>query len=142
MARSDLESQQICRAAEQVFGETGVFLAYAHGSRIHGTPATGSDLDVGYYVDSGGTLSIQEEMVLEVRLSDLLAVEVDLRNLREAPLEMRGRVLERGIRIYCSDDVARVNLERDLLSSYHDYKEEYAVMHRMRLDAIAAKGLA
>jgi predicted nucleotidyltransferase len=142
MANAELSHDRIRRAAEHVFENTGVFLAYAYGSRIHGKPSARSDLDVGYYADPGRPPPIREEMALGAKMSELLAVEVDLRDLREAPLELRGRVIEDGIRVYCGDDVARVNLERDLLSRYHDRKEEYELMHRMRLRAIAAKGLA
>ena len=55
-----------------------------------------------------------------------------------APLALRGRVLEEGRRIYCSDEVARVNLECDLLSRYFDYKPELEALRRLRLAAMAA----
>ncbi len=66
---------------------------------------------------------------------------MDLRDLGEAPLELRGRVLEEGIRIYCSDEVARVNLERDLLGCYHDCKPAFERMHEQRLKAFAREGV-
>jgi predicted nucleotidyltransferase len=138
----DVDRERILSAAVLVFEGSEVFLAYAYGSRIHGAPRSESDLDIGYYVkDHGKGLSIQEEMTLAAKLSSLLDVEVDLRNLGDAPLEMRGRVLEKGLRIYCANDVARVNLERDLLSRYHDYKEEWEMLHRARVRDVAANGL-
>ncbi len=39
------------------------------------------------------------------------------------------------------DLVARVGLERDTLSRYHDYKAEFEEMHEIRLRRIAEKGI-
>ena len=130
------------RVAQDVFLGTRVFLAYVYGSRIRGNCRADSDLDIGYYLSEtqgfdGGPLSIHDEMVLADRLSRLIGIAVDLRNMQAAPLELRGRVLEEGERIFCSDERARVALESDLLSRYHDYKPTFAAMHEIRLAALA-----
>ena len=80
-------------------------------------------------------------MILAGHLSDRLGMEVDLRNLGEAPLEWRGRVLEMGVRVYYRDEVQRVNLERDLLSRYLDQKPAFERMHELRLKRFAESGL-
>lgn len=121
-----------------------MLVAYAFGSRVAGTPRPDSDLDVGYYLDGyrhGDRLSIGEEMRLASRLSTAVGLDVDLRNLAEAPLELRGRVLEEGVRIYSGDAAARVALERDLLARYHEYKDTFRRMHAIRLRAVAERGL-
>ena len=84
---------------------------------------------------------LREELRLASALSDAVQFPVDLRNLAEAPLELRGHVLEEGVRIYSGDDVARVELERDLLGRYHDYKDVFRHMHEARLRALAARGI-
>ena len=135
---------RIQHAAATMFPRRGILAAYAYGSRIYGRPLGDSDLDIGYYplgYPENTGLPLTEELVLEADLSTALGVEVDLRNLAEAPLELRGRVLEDGVRIYSGDDVARVGLERDTLSRYHDYKAEFAEMHEIRLRRIAEKGI-
>lgn len=127
-------------AAGAVFAETPIFLAYAYGSRVCGYPRHASDLDVGYYLPgdrAGHRLSLYEEMILEDKLSRTTGYEVDLRNLGDAPLELRGRVLEEGARIYCSDERARIALESHLLSRYHDYKPTLGAMHARRLAVFA-----
>lgn len=73
--------------------------------------------------------SLREELLLAAELSDAVGTDVDLRDLADAPLELRGRVLEEGIRVYSGDDVARVALERDLLGRYHDYKDVFRELH-------------
>jgi len=144
MSLSESLQAELREAAEAVFAGTDDFLAYAYGSRVRGEARGESDLDVGYYLDDfrrRPPLAIQTEMILAGRLSDRLGVEVDLRDLGGAPLEWRGRVLEEGIRVYCRDEVQRVNLERDLLAQYLDYKETFQRMHELRLRRFAESGL-
>jgi predicted nucleotidyltransferase len=127
-----------------VLDPTDVFLAYAYGSRVRGDARPESDLDIGYYLDDfhrRPRWSIQAELILAGQLSDRLGIEVDLRDLGQAPLEWRGRVLEEGVRIYCRDEVQRVNLERDLLAVYLDRKESFRYMHELRLRRFAESGL-
>jgi predicted nucleotidyltransferase len=131
-------------AADRLFRDRPVLAAYAHGSRMSGHPTPDSDLDVGYYLKgyrAGQALSLREELSLASALSDAVGFEVDLRNLADAPLDLRGRVLEEGIRIYSADEVLRVELERELLGRYHDYKEIFRRMHEERLRALAARGV-
>ena len=131
---------KIRKLAGEAFHNTVVFLAYAYGSRISGRARPDSDLDMGYYLHPScgvQSLPIEEEMLLAARLSRRLGVEVDLRSLDTAPLELRGRVLEDGARIYCSDDVARVSLETAVLAQYHDYKPMFEAMHSSRLLSMA-----
>jgi predicted nucleotidyltransferase len=131
-------------AAGRLFPGSPVLAAYAYGSRVWGRPRPTSDVDVGYYLAgyrSGQSLSLREELLLASALSDEVGLEVDLRNLAGAPLDVRGRVLEEGVRIYSGDDVARVGLERDLLGRYHDYKDAFRRMHELRLRALAARGI-
>jgi uncharacterized protein len=129
-------------AAVAAFAGTSVFVAYAYGSRLWGVARPDSDLDVGYY-----TLPLADGLGLpvptELRLADLLAeaagVEVDLRCLANAPLGLRGRALVEGRRVYSCDEVARVNLERDLLSRYLDYKPKLEAMRELRFAALAER---
>jgi predicted nucleotidyltransferase len=138
-----LPSRDALRAAcAAALSGTPVFLAYAYGSRMAGSPRPDSDLDLGYYLRPNyprSCLGLREELDLAGNLSDALGYEVDLRCLGGAPLEVRGRVLERGLRVYCDDEVARVGLERCLLGEYHDYKDKLAAWRQLRLAALAAR---
>jgi predicted nucleotidyltransferase len=131
-------------ATDAVFADTRIYLAYAYGSRIYGTPRPGSDMDIAYYADSGDESLIaqfERALALEAELCKRTALNVDLRDLRRAPLELRGRVIVEGVRIYCRDRVKQVNLERDTLSRYQDYKDSFDRMHMTRLQNMAAGGL-
>jgi len=130
-------------AAAAAFRDTPVFLAYAYGSRASGTPRADSDLDIGYYLSRSyerHDLPLYDQMLIEARLSGAIGLSVDLRNLADAPLELRGKALEEGVRVYCSDQKARVAIETALLSRYHDYKPTLAASHEQRLAALAAAG--
>ena len=132
----------LARACDLAFSGTPVFLAYVYGSRVWGQPRPDSDLDVGYYCrrdPAGARLPLSEELRLAGLLSDAVGLEVDLRCLGDAPLGLRGRVLEEGRRVYVSDEVARVNLERDLLGEYHDYKPELEALRELRFAALAKR---
>jgi predicted nucleotidyltransferase len=141
---NSLSLEELRELAARLFAGTPVFAAYVYGSRVWGKPGPKSDLDVGYYLRGyafGESLPLRDEMVLAARWHEALGVLVDLRNLGEAPLELRGRVLEDGARIYSSDEPARVALERDLLARYHDYKETFRRLHELRLKTVATKDL-
>ncbi|MBI4476660.1 MAG: nucleotidyltransferase domain-containing protein [Acidobacteria bacterium] len=128
--------------AGPLFRDRSILAAYAYGSRVAGRPRPESDLDVGYYLAPprlGESLPIVVELRLASALSESMGVEIDLRSLVDAPLELRGCVLEEGIRIYSGDDVARVGLERDLLARYHDYKDVFRQMHEIRLKRAARR---
>ena len=138
------EIEVLRRAAQRAFQGGPILVAYAFGSRVSGRPFPESDLDVGYYLCGyrrGETLPFGEEMRLAGEISTAIGREVDLRNLADAPLEFRGRVLEEGTRIYSAQDAERVALERELLGRYHDYKEELLWMHAIRMRRVAARGL-
>ena len=140
----DASLERLRAAAESVFRGRMILAAYAYGSRVSGRPRPESDLDVGYYMRGyhrGESLALREEMRLASDFSEAVGREVDLRNLADAPLELRGRVLEEGVRIFSGDDVERVGLERDLLARYHDYKETFRRMHELRLRRTAERGL-
>lgn len=136
--------EKVRNAAARAFSGGPVLVAYAFGSRVSGRPTQESDLDVGYYLNGhrrGETLPLGEEMRLAAELSAAVGCEVDLRNLADAPLDLRGRILEEGVRIFSAKDAERVALERELLGRYHDYKEEYLRMYEIRRRRVAAKGL-
>jgi predicted nucleotidyltransferase len=131
---------RIRAAATAAFAGRGILAAYVHGSRVAGRPRPESDLDIGYYPLPGcAGLRLADELALAAGLSEAVGLSVDLRNLAEAPLDLRGTVLEEGIRVFSADESLRVDLEVGLLARYHDYKEEYRRLHVERLAGLAAR---
>ena len=137
---NDATLRQLREAARSRFAGTRIVLAYAYGSRVKGVARAESDLDIGYYLrdrTNHAPLPLQDEMRLADALSRVMGCAVDLRNLDGAPLELRGRVLEEGGRIFCADECERVTIERTLLGRYHDYKPAFTEMHKVRLAGFA-----
>lgn len=131
---------ELRKAATAHFTGCGILAVYAYGSRVAGSPRADSDLDVGYYPLPGSSgLPLRAELLLAAKLTEALGVGVDLRNLAEAPLELRGAVLEDGVRVFSSNEEMRVDLEADLLSRYHDYKDVFRRMHEEHLAGLAAR---
>jgi predicted nucleotidyltransferase len=136
--------QKARAVAEELLPAFDMLAAYAYGSRVSGAPRADSDLDVGYFLRGyrdGARLSLSDELALANRLTDRLGVDVDFRDLGGAPLEVRGRIMEDGVRLYSGDFHERVELEGDSYSRYHDYKAEFEELARIRLERIAARGL-
>ncbi len=136
--------QKARTVAEELLPAFDVLAAYAYGSRVSGAPRADSDLDVSCFLRGyrdGARLSLRDELALADRMTDRLQVDVDFRDLSGAPLEVRGRILEEGVRIYSGDFHERVELEADTYSRYHDYKSEFEELARIRLQRIAARGL-
>jgi predicted nucleotidyltransferase len=136
----ETELTRIREAAARVFPGSGVFLAYAYGSRISGNPRPRSDLDVGYYLhreQGAEELPLSEEMGLSARLTLETGHDVDFRCLQHAPLDLRARAMIDGERIYCSDDAARPGFESLILRRYYDQKSVLEKMHQDRINAMA-----
>jgi len=132
--------ERLRSVAATCFSRYDVLAAYAYGSRVSGRPRPDSDLDIGYYPLPGArVLTLREEMALAAKLTESIGLGVDVRNLAEAPLELRGAILEDGVRIYASNEALRVDLEAGLLARYHDYKEIFRRMHEERLAGFTAR---
>jgi predicted nucleotidyltransferase len=135
--------EELKAAAATLFDGTGILAAYAFGSRIAGRPRPDSDLDVGYFLrraPGASPIPLREELQLADALSQALGVDVDLRDLGAAPLELRGRAMVEGVRVYSGIAVERVALERELLARYHDYRVKFRNMHEIRLRRMAGTG--
>jgi predicted nucleotidyltransferase len=129
--------------AARAFAGRSVAAAYVHGSRASGRPRPTSDLDIAYrMIASAGrtVLPLSDELAVAGVMSDAIGLEADLGSLGDAPLDVRGRILEEGCRIYDGAPEERVAFERDTLSRYHDYKAEFLAMHELRLKTLASRG--
>lgn len=126
--------------AGKALREAGVVAAYVFGSRATGTHRGTSDLDVAVLVDRG--LGLLERERLVARLADALGVpDVDLVILDEAPLELRGRVVQEGRLIFRDDDARRVDFEVRTRSEYFDFLPVLEAHTRRYIRQVAERGL-
>lgn len=88
----------------------GARFAFLHGSRVHGAPRSGSDLDVAAWF---GRRDVEP---WAVELPDL----VDLGALDLLPLAVAGRIALHGVLLFDDDPPARVRWQADTRLRYVD----------------------
>jgi predicted nucleotidyltransferase len=114
---------QLCGAAEVVFGSRPVALAYLHGSQASGHATPLSDVDVAIVTE--GEMPPRDrlrlELTLETALVAALGRDVDVRVINHAPLAVRGKVVQTGVLLYVRDDTIRVNFETTVRDAYFDF---------------------
>ena len=72
--------------------------------------------------------------------SDLLP-SIDVRIINEAPLLVRGHILQEGILVYEGDHQARVNFEVATLGRYFDYAPIAKRLQQALLDHVRREGI-
>ena len=109
-----------------------VRLAYLYGSVATGQTWAESDLDVGVLFDD--TLTPHERFRRALRMSSQVeealdrAIEADVRELNDAPLEFLYQVYYHGCCLYARDENERVSFETRVMREYFDFApvlEEY-----------------
>jgi predicted nucleotidyltransferase len=128
-------------AVAEVLADAGVRVAYLFGSRASNRHRATSDADIA--VLGAARLDLLERERLADRLRNILAVpDVDLVILEEAPLELRGRVVQEGRTIYAADPAERVNFEVRSRSEYFDFLPVLREHTSRYLRQVARQGLA
>lgn len=127
----------IPQAARDALRAAGVVVAYLFGSRANGRPRPDSDLDVAVLFDR--PTGLLERETLAGRLQAALEREVDLTVLDDAPLVIRGRVVQEGRPIYSSDEPRRVSFEVLTRSMYLDFLPTHREMTRAYLRRVAKR---
>jgi uncharacterized protein len=100
--------------------EAGARFALLHGSRASGTHRVDSDVDVGAWW--GGSAPASFEVALPRG--------VDLVVLDTAPLELRGRIAQRGLLLFDDDPPARVRWVATTRKIYFDERPRLERAHR------------
>lgn len=125
---------------EEIFRESAVVVAYLFGSQARGEAREGSDVDVAVLLD--GQQGLLEQELVADRLARALGVaDVDLIVLDEAPLEMRGRVVQEGRVLFSADEARRVGFEVLTRSQYFDFLPTLEAHTRRYLRQVAREGL-
>lgn len=98
----------------------GIKLAYVFGSRAGGNHQAGSDLDIAIMGEE--PLALVDSARLARIFAEASGVpEVDVVDLRAAPLSLAGRVAQEGKAVHCADEAARVRFEATTRTRYLDF---------------------
>ncbi len=124
-------------------GACPIVAAYLFGSEAKGDAGPLSDIDVAVY--AGTALEKPERFDLRLRLTNdltsLFGRTVEIVVMEDIPLQLRHEIIKTGRLLCCSDDAARIEMERETLSRYLDrryYDKRHAAL---LLEKVAAKGL-
>ena len=123
-----------------VFVAHGVAVAYLFGSRAEGTAGPGSDHDVAVLFADPDP-AFDATVRLGADLAAVLGTAVDVVDLDRATLELRGRVAERGRRLYSADEPRRVRFEVDARLRWIEFRPVSEETTRAFLRRVAAEGL-
>ncbi len=118
--------------------------AYVYGSLVRGVATPFSDVDIALVL--GERLPPYERLVLELTIAgeieDTLGVRpVDVRVINEAPLVVRGRVVQEGILLYERDHLRRVVFEVQTRKQYFDFAPVARRLRDAFLRRVHQKGL-
>jgi predicted nucleotidyltransferase len=118
------------RRAIAALRDAGASFAYVHGSRASGTARADSDLDVAAFWGTTAPAPFEVDT----------PVGVDLLVLDTAPLELRGRIAEKGVLLYEDDPAARVHWEAMTRKIWFDERPRIERAHREFAAALARGG--
>ena len=127
-----------------VLAQYPVDVAYVYGSVARGTVTPFSDVDVALVLTE--ELPPYERMMLEFEVE--AAIEdasglagLDVRAINEAPLMVRGKVVQEGIRLYERDRAQRVAFEVQTRKRYFDFAPVARRLQAAFLDKVRREGL-
>lgn len=115
-----------------------VLIAYLYGSSALGKATPMSDIDIALVLGPNCELDSYARFVLEMDVEaeierSLGIVNVDVRCIDAAPLQVQGRVLLEGSLLYARDNAFRVNYESQTRKMYFDFQPVLAMMRLARM---------
>ncbi len=102
-----------------------VVAAYVYGSVARGTVLPTSDVDIALVLTESlpPYEGLQLELTIEGEVEEASGISpVDVRVINDAPLLVKGRILQEGIRVYEGGRQKRIAFEVLTLQQYHDFQ--------------------
>jgi hypothetical protein len=124
--------------------ERPVLLAYLYGSTAIGQTTPFSDVDIALLLSE--PLPPRErldlELSVEIALEDTLGLpNADARVINDAPLQIRGAVVQEGVLLYCRDEAQRVDFESYTRKLYLDFKPVAEMFRQLFVERVLKEGL-
>ncbi len=114
-----------------------VVAAYVYGSVARGTVLPTSDVDIALVLTESlpPYERLQLELTIEGEVEEASGISpVDVRVINDAPLLVKGRILQEGIRVYEGDRQKRIAFEVLTLQQYHDFQPFIRPLQRAFLE--------
>jgi predicted nucleotidyltransferase len=131
--------------APEILAHFPVDMAYLHGSVAHGRPLPSSDVDIALVLTE--LPPPYERLTLEFKIQAALEdacdlTNLDVRTINEAPLMVKGSIIQEGLLLYSRDKDRRLAFEILTRKKYFDYQPTAARMQQAFLSYIRRKGLS
>ena len=111
--------------------------AYLFGSWAQGRALPTSDVDIALVLTESlpPYERLQLELTIEGEVEEASGISpVDVRVINDAPLLVKGRILQEGIRVYEGDRQKRIAFEVLTLQQYHDFQPFIRPLQRAFLE--------
>jgi len=135
MSANDL-LERLTAVLGPILSDSQVYLAYLYGSAARGENTPLSDLDIAVLVEA--ELKPLERLDLEMRLELVLELagfsQADVREVSQAPIIVKGRIITEGKILYCRNEGLRVEFETRSRSEYLDFLPFWEENHRIYLE--------
>ena len=121
-----------------------VSIAYLYGSTASGRTTPFSNVDIALYLSEPvpPRQRLQLELGVEIELEDALALSnADVRVINDAPLAVRGTVVQEGVLLYSRDEEQRVDFESLTLKLYLDFEPTAEMFRRLFFKRLREEGL-
>ena len=131
--------------APEILAHFPVDMAYLHGSVAQGRPLPSSDVDIALVLTE--LPPPYERLILEFTIQAALEdacglTNLDVRTINEAPLMVKGSIIQEGLLLYSRDKDRRLAFEILTRKKYFDYQPTAARMQQAFLSHIRRKGLS
>ena len=133
-ARATAVVQQLKDTVAPVLAKYPVDMAYLYGSMARGRPLPTSDIDIALVLSDPPAPyeRFKLELTIQAELEDTcqLGEEMDVRSINDAPLMVKGRILQEGLLLYERDRELRIAFEVLTRKLYFDFVLETDKMQK------------
>lgn len=108
------------------FEDKNPILIYIFGSYAKGNSTAESDIDIAVYLES----SIKDIDIYYYKrdLVDILGLEVDLIDLRNANIIIQNQIVTKGINIFTKTKLEQGEYKYRIISNYNQYREDVEIV--------------
>ncbi|MFO7835080.1 MAG: nucleotidyltransferase domain-containing protein [Candidatus Thorarchaeota archaeon] len=132
MPQEEISPERFSRAIKELVQDDSVIACYLYGSYARGEETPLSDLDFAILWEEEGSLEARKRNLLRLsqKLSRRFNLDVDVRSLNEASLELQYRVVCEGKVVFCNDKSRRLEFEDRVVMEFLDFKPMIAVYNQ------------
>jgi len=132
LPQGEISPERISQAIEELLSDGSVIVCYLYGSYARGEETPLSDLDIAMLWENEGSVEARKRDLLRLsqKLSRRFNLDVDVRSLNDATLELQYRVVSEGKVLFCENRSKRLEFENRVVMEFLDFKPMIAVYNQ------------